>query len=519
MIIVLKYPTRNRPLKFMNNLNSYLNKSSGKHKIIVVVSMDMDDSSMNNNPMRYYLTSKNRENLTVSFSYSNQRGKIAAINRDIPSEDWDILMSVADDMEPVEDGWDDIIATDMASYFPDLNGSLNYNNDPRLESKGMEGFKTLITLPVIGRKLYERFGYIYHPDYKSEWCDNEQTEVFEQLGVLRHIDRRPIVHKWAENQDELMRHNMHVGSSHDRDVYNQRKAKNFDLGGFPSPFANDSMIVQITRIKNELFLLKEMLPIWQQYADAFVFSDDYSTDGTYEFLLENAKKYNILAVLREENNDDTKIRWIESDARQKLFDEALKYSGKIICLDTDEYLDGRVKKDQLKQILEEHKDTLFYTNWIQYTGKNSIRVDGKWRVHWVDRVASYSKRETYKPRQMHSEHLPMPSKHLMVNLPNLFVSHLQWLDKRTVAIKQYFWKVEDYVNKLKFNADVIDPAEYDKSVNDFKWEETKFDYPLKIRENIYQDLDTASNYKYQAIKEKVAKYGIPNLNDWGMGIH
>jgi hypothetical protein len=501
----------------MNNLNAYLSKISGKHKIIVVVSMDTDDSTMNNNPMRNYLNGKRRDGIDVIFSYSNERGKIAAINRDIPTTEWDVLISTADDMEPVENDWDDIIAQDMTSHFPDLNGSLNYNNDPRLEAKGTEGFKTLITLPVIGRKLYDRFGYVYHPQYKSEWCDNEQTEVFEQLGVLVHINRRPIVHKWAENQDALMQYNMQVGTSHDREVYNQRKSINFGLEGQPKPFANDSMIIQITRIKNELFLLKEMLPIWKQYADAFVFMDDQSTDGTYEYLLENANKYNILSVLRGGRKDNKLI--IESDERQQLFDEAFKYSGKIICLDTDEYLDGLVTKDQLKKVLDENKDTLFYTNWVQYTGETTIRVDGKWRVHWVDRVASYSGRATYKHRQMHSEHLPMPNKHVMVNMPNLFVSHLQWLDKKTVAIKQYFWKIEDYVNKLKFNADVIDPSEYDKSVNDFKWEEVNTQFSLKVRKDVYNDLDLASNYKYQFIKENVEKYNIPNLNDWGMGIH
>ena len=152
MHILLKYPTRNRPIKFMNNLNAYLDKASGKHKITIVVTMDIDDSSM------------------------------------------------------------------------------NFNNDPRLEAKGREGFKTLITLPVIGRKLYDRFGYIYHPAYKSEWCDNEQTEVFEELGVLRHIDRRPIVHRWAENQDALMQRNMQIGASVDREVYQHRKTINFNLG-------------------------------------------------------------------------------------------------------------------------------------------------------------------------------------------------------------------------------------------------------------------------------------------------
>ena len=50
------------------------------------------------------------------------------------------------------------------------------------------------------------------------------------------------------------------------------------------------MIVQMTRTRNELFLLKEMLPIWKTYADGFVFLDDRSTDGTYEYLIENKFK-------------------------------------------------------------------------------------------------------------------------------------------------------------------------------------------------------------------------------------
>jgi hypothetical protein len=230
--IILKYPTRHRPMKFMENLNAYLKKISGKHKITVVITMDIDDSSMNNNPMRYYMNNKNTgEDISVTFSYGNSEGKIAAINRMVPTTDWDIILSTADDMVPVEDGWDDIIVQDMIREFPDLNGALNYNNDPRLEAKGAEGFKTLITLPVIGRKLYDRFGYIYHPAYKSEWCDNEQTEVFEKLGVLRHIDRRPIVHKWAENQDALMQRNMQIGASVDCRTFEQRKAMNFELAG------------------------------------------------------------------------------------------------------------------------------------------------------------------------------------------------------------------------------------------------------------------------------------------------
>ena len=88
------------------------------------------------------------------------------------------------------------------------------------------------------------------------------------------------------------------------------------------------MIVQITLTRNELFLIKELLPQWQKYADAFVFMDDRSTDGTVEFLHENKNKYNILSVLSTEYSDD-KLS-VESNSRQRLFNEAFKYSGKIL---------------------------------------------------------------------------------------------------------------------------------------------------------------------------------------------
>jgi hypothetical protein len=515
--IILKYPTRHRPIKFMNNLDAYLAKTSGKHRITVIVTMDIDDSSMNNNPLRYYMTNKIKGEIDVTFSYGNSEGKIAAINRGVPTTDWDIIISTADDMEPVEQGWDDIIVQDMLREFPNLDGALNYNNDPRLEAKGAEGYKTLITLPVIGRKLYDRFGYIYHPAYKSEWCDNEQTEVFEKLGVLRHINSRPIIHKWAENQDALMQRNMQIGISVDRDTYTKRKGLGFDGVIVPSDSKSNG-IVQIVRTRDELYLIKEMLPIWQKYADAFIFMDDCSIDGTYEFLTENAAKFNILKVMRVDRVEGEELP-IESEYRQQLYDEALKYSHKIICLDCDEYLDGTMNKQQLNEMLDANPDTLFYSLWIQYTGKNEVRIDGKWASHPVDRVGSYANRAIFKTRQMHAEHLPMPAKYTNINYPHLFVAHLQWLDKKFVATKQYYYKIEDYVNRLKFNADVVAAVEYDKSVDWSNWRCVSVEFPLKIRANIYGDRDITQTHKYKFMREQIKKHNIPNLNDWGMGIH
>jgi hypothetical protein len=312
-----------------------------------------------------------------------------------------------------------------------------------------------------------------------------------------------------------MQRNMQIGMGVDRDIYSKRKALGFD--GVLSPSRSNG-IVQIVRTRDELYLIKEMLPIWQKYADAFVFMDDCSIDGTYEFLTENAIKFNILKVIRVDRVDGEELP-IESEYRQQLYDEALKHSHKIICLDCDEYLDGAMTKQELNQMLDANPDTLFYSLWVQYTSRNQVRIDGKWASHPVDRIGSYVSRALFKHKQMHAEHLPMPAKYLNINYPNLFVAHLQWLDKKFVATKQYYYKIEDYVNRLKFNAEVVPAVEYDKSVNWDSWKYVSVDFPLKIREDIYRDQDISQTHKYKFMKEQIRKHNIPNLNDWGMEIH
>lgn len=272
-------------------------------------------------------------------------------------------------------------------------------------------------------------------------------------------------------------------------------------------------------LKNEVHLLEELFPQWQKYADGFVFLDDGSNDGSYEFLQKNKEKYNIREIIRLDRDPSKLV--IESEVRQMLYDAALKYSNKIICLDADEYLDGELTKEQLENILDANQDTLFVLPWVQYVSKTSIRVDGPWNSNFKDRVACYQKREVFRPIHMHSEHLPRPGRVQMLGFPTLFIAHLQWLDKKAVAVKQYFWKVTDYVNHHVHGANVISPTEYDASINNFQWEivELPEELCLKVNPDLYSKYPIENNYKFKFIKENIKKYNIPNLNDWGMNIH
>jgi len=278
------------------------------------------------------------------------------------------------------------------------------------------------------------------------------------------------------------------------------------------------MIVQITMARNELTLIRELLPIWSQYTDGFVFMLDSCTDGTEDYLNEVKDQYNILEILTVEQNID-KTLWIETDVRGRLFNTARKYSNHIICLDADEYLDGPMTKNQLEQILDQNPDTVFHLNWIQYTSSNTVRVDGPWRNNVKDRIGSYTKDAEFKKAQTHSTHLPLTDKQTIINPDQLFVAHLQWLNKNHVAIKQYFWKVTDYINNKLHGVEVAGSKAYDDSVNDFNWEEEYFDYELKIREDVFELIPNSQNYRIEWIKENTKKFNVPNLGDWGYNVH
>lgn len=138
--------------------------------------------------------------------------KIHAYNRDIDdiskTFDWDVIMVGSDDMWPNTPGFDQIILDDMAEHFPDGDGCLWYNTEDsetelkqRYRGRHIEfgspewQNKWISMLPIMGRKYYERFGYIYHPSYKSFWCDNEYTKVAVNAGKIKPIDRTIIRHQ------------------------------------------------------------------------------------------------------------------------------------------------------------------------------------------------------------------------------------------------------------------------------------------------------------------------------------
>ncbi len=220
MKILVKFPTFGRPKQFFETLYKYYKLADDHKNMEFIVTIDQNDTTMNNTDVLNGL--KTYPNLHVNLGLSNN--KIHAINRDLDlyTTNWDILLLASDDMVPQIKSYDKIIRDDMLKYYDNLDGVLWYN----------DGFQSdkLNTLSIMGRVYYERFKYIYYPEYKSVYADNEFTEVSTLLNKATYQNNILIKHHHPDygfNRQDIVHIKNFENLKHDQDLFNKRKQNNF----------------------------------------------------------------------------------------------------------------------------------------------------------------------------------------------------------------------------------------------------------------------------------------------------
>lgn len=194
MKFLLKYPTRSREHLFVESVNLWRATASGLHELHWLVSCDTDDVTMNNQEIWEWCRERG-----VPIYYSENKTKVQAINANMDQApaDWDVLVLVSDDMIPSE-CWDQIVGDHMPE---DLRCGLWFPDGRR---------RDLCTLSIFGRPILEEVlgGYIYHPEFRSVYCDDYYHVLMQQAGLLKFVDLPVFRHAWGEqNKDALMRRN------------------------------------------------------------------------------------------------------------------------------------------------------------------------------------------------------------------------------------------------------------------------------------------------------------------------
>jgi len=218
MKLLIKFPTRNRPNKFFKALDTYVNYLDDPTTQIIV-SCDNNDPTMTEAYVKEVVEQYNN----VKMCYGDSKTKIEAVNADLKDVEFDILLLASDDMIPKVKGYDTIIKNKMKEHYPDTDGVLWFNDG----HKGNE----LNTLCILGKKYYDRFGYIYHPDYVSVWCDNEFMDVSKLLGKQTYFDEVIIEHQhpdWGYGQQDVIHSINQRYEAQDKQLYTTRKLNNFN---------------------------------------------------------------------------------------------------------------------------------------------------------------------------------------------------------------------------------------------------------------------------------------------------
>jgi hypothetical protein len=166
--ISLIHPSRNRPKQAEATINKWLSSAYDKTQIEYILSVDKNDNDLS----RYREIGKQNGTYVLT---SRNKSAIEAINNAAKVSTSNLIVVVSDDFDCPEH-WDEKLLKEVEG-----------KEDFYLKTKdGIQDF--IITMPVLDRKCYERFGYVYFEGYSHLFCDTEMAAVGHMTGRTIYSD-------------------------------------------------------------------------------------------------------------------------------------------------------------------------------------------------------------------------------------------------------------------------------------------------------------------------------------------
>ena len=216
MRIAYKFPSRSRPDKAKACIANIRNMSASED-FDIYLTVDEDDPCLS-------------EYLEINGVYtqiSQAKSKVEAINWGLDKlNPFDILVCMSDDMEFTKKGFDNTIRgafLSLGDAQPNLDLFLHFPDGNR---------RDLATMSIMGVDYFKRDNYIYHPSYKSLYCDNEAQEVSVLRKCYKFVDQDILSHNHPAYGKTYMDRLYIINESlnnEDRINYERRKAINFGI--------------------------------------------------------------------------------------------------------------------------------------------------------------------------------------------------------------------------------------------------------------------------------------------------
>ncbi len=208
-MITLIHPSRQRPEKSHQTILKWI--MMAENKVEVIVSLDKDDPELPRYKDYY-------QDLDVRFVTADNRSAVDAINLGAKFAKGDILIVVSDDTDCFP-RWDSRLFDQMAG-----------KRDWIMKTKdGIQEW--LITMPIMDRTYYNRFGYIYHDAYAHCFCDTELTCVAELTGklVISLAEFKHNHYSIGKSERDSVSQKADATFESGKKIFIERKKRNFDL--------------------------------------------------------------------------------------------------------------------------------------------------------------------------------------------------------------------------------------------------------------------------------------------------
>lgn len=165
-MISILHPSRGRASQSIATTKKFVSNADNISNIEVIISIDYNDPQRE---LYYQNYSRAPLGCVQTIFHKENKSAVDAINSAASNALHDIMIVVSDDTECYK-GWD-----------TDILKTVGKKKDWILKTQdGIQPW--IITMPIMDRAYYNRFGYIYHPDYLHMFCDTELTCVADITG-------------------------------------------------------------------------------------------------------------------------------------------------------------------------------------------------------------------------------------------------------------------------------------------------------------------------------------------------
>ncbi len=212
--------------------------------------------------------------------------------------------------------------------------------------------------------------------------------------------------------------------------------------------SNRPIIVVITPVRNEAWVLDAFLTCTSSWADRIIVADQHSTDGSREIAL----KYDKVTLI-----DNDSLEMNQAAARMRLFQEVDKINGDkiVLALDADEFLSADFEKTEgWNRIMNSKPNEIFCFRWLNLYGdyKHIVPDNGymEWGCHFPQSLSLLNSYSSCENRAVHEMRIPcLQSPEIVyIQVPDIRFVHLARLNLIRQKNKEDFYQVSS-VAKLQ----------------------------------------------------------------------